>query len=150
MEKTMVILMGIQGSGKSTFYSKYLADRFVRVNLDTLHSRYREQQLITECLQRGESFAVDNTNPTKADRARYIPIAREAGYRIVGYFLESKLQPCIERNNCREGKEKIPAHAIAMTSNRLELPSYAEGFDELYFVKNDGETMSVEKWRDDL
>ena len=38
--------------------------------------------------------------------------------------------------------------AIAATSNKLEMPSYREGFDELYFVKNDGEKMAIEKWRD--
>lgn len=35
MEKTMIIIIGIQGSGKSTFYHKYLSDSYVRVNLDT-------------------------------------------------------------------------------------------------------------------
>ncbi len=36
MNKTIAILMGLQGSGKSTFYKMYLSDNFVRVNLDTL------------------------------------------------------------------------------------------------------------------
>ena len=36
-----------------------------------------------------------------------------------------------------------------MTSNRLELPRYDEGFDELYYVANDGETMTVVKWEDE-
>lgn len=148
MEKTLVILMGIQGSGKSTFYRKHLADRYVRVNLDTLKTRHQEKLLIAECVQKGISFAVDNTNPTKADRQRYIPLAQQEGYRIVGYFMESKLQPCIMRNNLRTGAAKIPAAAIAATSNKLQLPSFDEGFDELYFVKNDGETMHIEQWRE--
>ncbi len=40
MSKTIVILMGLQGSGKSTFYSRHLADDFVRINLDT--SKWRD------------------------------------------------------------------------------------------------------------
>ena len=48
----------------------------------------------------------------------------------------------------REGKEKIPAKVIAMTSNRLELPSRSEGFDELYFVGNDGQNMTISEWRE--
>ena len=39
MNKTIAILMGLQGSGKSTFYKTYLSDNFVRVNLDTLKTR---------------------------------------------------------------------------------------------------------------
>lgn len=148
MEKTMVLMVGIQGSGKSTFYHKYLADDYVRVNLDALKSRHQENLLIAECIKEGKCFAVDNTNPTRADRQRYIPLAKSAGYRIVGYFMESKLKVCIARNNLRLGKARIPATAIAATSNKLQIPTYEEGFDELYFVKNDGQIMMIEEWRE--
>ena len=147
MEKTAVIMMGIQGSGKSTFYHTHLKEHFVHINLDSLKTRQRESLLISECIKNGSSFAVDNTNPTIADRQRYIPAAKQAGYKVIGYFMESKLQPCIARNEQRSGKEKVPTAAIAATSNKLQLPSCDEGFDELYFVKNDGKTMTVEKWR---
>ena len=147
MQKTMVIMMGLQGSGKSTFYAKHLAGDYVRVNLDTLKTRYREGLLIDECLREGKSFAVDNTNPTRADRARYISRAQENGYHVIGYFMESKIKDCIARNAQREGKARVPDNAIAATSNRLEIPSFEEGFGELYFVKNDGKSMIIEEWR---
>lgn len=147
MQKTMVIMMGLQGSGKSTFYAKHLSEDYVRVNLDTLKTRHKEGLLIDECLTNGHNFVIDNTNPTRADRARYIPLAQEHGYRIVGYFMESKIKDCIARNALREGKACVPNTAIAATSNKLEIPSYEEGFDELYFVKNDGESMILEEWR---
>ena len=35
-----------------------------------------------------------------------------------------------------------------MTSNKLELPSFDEGFDELYFVANDGTEMKISEWRE--
>ena len=148
MEKTLSIMIGIQGSGKSTFCHNFLAKDFVRVNLDTLKTRHQEKLLIEECIKQEKSFVIDNTNPTKADRQRYIPPAKAAGYKIIGYFMESKLKECMERNNLRHGKEKIPTIAIASTSNRLQMPSYDEGFDELYFVKNDGNTMSISEWRE--
>ena len=91
---------------------------------------------------------IDNTNPTSQDRARYISLAKQAGYQIIGYFMQSKLNDCIERNNRREGKAKISSAAIAGTSNKLELPSYSEGFDELYFVMIDNDNFSVQEWRD--
>ena len=141
-KKTVYIMMGIQGSGKSTFCSIFLSDA-VRINLDILHTR------IADCQKKGCDYVVDNTNPTREDRARYIPVAREAGYRVIGYFMQSRLQECIQRNNQRDGKEKIPSKAIAMTSNKLEMPSRSEGFDELYFVKNDGESMFISEWRED-
>ncbi|MDE7479225.1 MAG: ATP-binding protein, partial [Lachnospiraceae bacterium] len=77
---------------------------------------------------------------------KYIVKAKENGYKIIGYFMQSQLQACIARNELREGKEKVPAKAIAATSNKLEMPSYAEGFDELYFVHMTDTGTVIEKW----
>ena len=66
MKKIMVI--GCPGSGKSTFYKMHLENSFVRVNLDTLKTRYQEDLLIKKCIDNDESFAVDNTNPTRIER----------------------------------------------------------------------------------
>ena len=145
--KKAIIMIGIQGSGKSEFCRRYFAD-VERVNLDTLKTRNNEKRMIADCHERGCDYVIDNTNPTRADRARYIPVAKEAGYRVIGYFMQSRLHECIARNDRREGKEKIPAKAIAMTSKKLEMPSRDEGFDELYFVANDGETMTITEWRE--
>jgi hypothetical protein len=61
--------------------------------------------------------------------------------------MESKIKDCIARNALREGKARVPNNAIAATSNKLEIPSFKEGFHELYFVKNDGKSMIIEEWR---
>ena len=145
--KKMIIMMGLQGSGKSTFYLKFLSEEYIRVNLDTLKTRHQERLLIDKCIGEGKNFVIDNTNPTRADRARYISLAKEQGYHVIGYFMESKIKNCIARNALREGKARVPNTAIAATSNKLEIPSYEEGFDELYFVKNDGVSMTIEEWR---
>ena len=145
-EKTIAIMIGIQGSGKSTFCQKYLPN-FYRINLDTLKTRHQEQLAIDECFKCGRNFVIDNTNPTIDERGKYILRAKKEGYKILGYFMESKINDCIERNNQRTGKACIPATAIAATSNKLQLPSYDEGFDELYFVKNNGLDMAIEDWR---
>ena len=110
--------------------------------------RHQEDLLIQKCITGGQSYAIDNTNPQKADRARYIPAAKAAGYHIIGYFLESKIADCIERNRRRSGKERIPDTAVACISNKLEMPSLSEGFDELFFVKNNGRDMEIQKWRE--
>ncbi|MBQ9881278.1 MAG: AAA family ATPase, partial [Synergistes sp.] len=105
--------------------------------------------LLRSCIDKGLDFVIDNTNPTKAERAVYISMAKAAGYRVIGYFFESRLQDCIKRNEQRTGKAKIPAKAIAATSNKLELPSRDEGFDELYFVGRSGSTLMMKsEWRD--
>ena len=145
----MIIFIGIQGSGKSTFYHSYFSD-MIHINLDTLRTRHREREAIKSCIEEDQSFIVDNTNPTKVDRQRYIPFAKEKGYKIIGYYFESKISDCISRNAKREGKARIPDKAIAFTYNRLELPDYKEGFDELYYVKITDEGFMIEEWKDEV
>ncbi len=80
-----IILVGIQASGKTTFYSHRFFSSHVRINLDMLKTRYREHHLFTCCCQYRIPLVVDNTNPRKKDRQRYIPTARENGFSITGY-----------------------------------------------------------------
>lgn len=143
-----VIFIGIQASGKSTFFKRNFSPDFVHINLDKLHTRYQEMKLLEKCLRQRSSFVVDNTNPTFADRKRYIETAKEHGYLIEGYFFQSIIKDCVERNSKRLGKENVPDKAIAYTSNRLEMPLYKEGFDRLYFVQIQNGNFSVEVWKE--
>ena len=139
-------MMGIQGSGKSTFCERYLSLGYTRVNLDTLTTRNKEKLIFEKCLSEGRSMVIDNTNPSRADRQRYIPAAKAHGYRIIGYYMECDLSACIERNNQRSGKARVPERGIYGTLARLERPCKGEGFDKLYYVKNDGVNMKIEDW----
>ena len=147
--KTAVIMIGIQASGKSTFCSKCLPDFFVRISLDELKTRNKEKKLLIDCVSRGLDIVIDNTNPQKDDRLRYIPVLRENDYRIVGYFMQSRIADCIRRNENRQGKSRIPNTAIAATSNKLELPEYEEGFDEIYYVRMLNGEFIVENWEEE-
>lgn len=141
----MAIMTGIQASGKSAFCREYLS-AYDRINLDTLHTRNKENIAIDEAFRAERDMVIDNTNPTMEERRKYILKAKENGYKVIGYFMQSRLQACIARNERREGKEKVPAQAIAATSNKLEIPAYAEGFDELYYVSITDMGILVEKW----
>lgn len=136
-----VIFMGIQASGKSTFFREQFAGRYVHINLDTLKTRYREKVLLTSCIEAQKPFVIDNTNPTPDDRARYILPAKTAGYEITGYYFQSIIQDCAlrneKRNQERAKKQQIPFPALAGTAKKLVLPAYAEGFDTLYYVRID-------------
>ncbi len=149
MEKKMILLIGIPGSGKSTFYDNCLAADYARVNLDTLKTRRREAELIEACFTEGKDFCVDNTNLTKKERAKYITKAQANGWKVVGYFLKSVLKDCIARNELRMGDARLPAKAVAAMSNRMELPSRDEGFDELYFVEIKDRDYVISEWRED-
>lgn len=48
MTMELVLLIGIPGAGKSTFYQRHLAGTHVRVNLDTLKRRPREPPVLSQ------------------------------------------------------------------------------------------------------
>jgi predicted kinase len=110
----IIIFCGIQASGKTTFYKEHFFKTHMRISLDQLHTRNKEQVFINACFSVQQRFVVDNTNPTKAERAKYITAAKSHKYKVIGYYFK--------------------------TNNKLEPPVFSEGFDELYSVEiiNDG------------
>jgi predicted kinase len=147
-----ILFTGIQAVGKSTFYKERFFATHVRINLDMLKTRPRELLLLQACIAAQQPFVVDNTNTLKRDRARYIEAAKPAGFRIVGYYFQSSLKDALLRNSQREGKANIPAKGVLAAYQRLEIPSYTEGFDQLYYVSIDPATgqFLVREWEDEV
>ena len=144
--KKAVIFIGIPACDKTTFYKERFS-ALAHISLDELHSRSKESKLLTTCIENGQSFVVDNTNPTKADRERYISIARAAGYTVVGYYFRSSIGESMDRNAQRTGKARVPDVAVASIHAKLELPDYNEGFDELYYVRIGDDGFIVDEWQ---
>jgi len=132
-----VILIGVQGSGKSTFFRRRFFDTHVRINLDMLRTRAREKILFEACLRAGQPFVVDNTNPTRADRQRYIPACKAAGFRVAAYWFDMTIEECLARNAARAGKQVIPPPGLHACRWRLQPPTKDEGFDAIYRVRTD-------------
>lgn len=146
-----ILFAGLQAAGKSSFYRERFFATHLRINLDMLKTRPREGRLLRFCLETRTRFVVDNTNPTREDRRRYIVPAQEAGFRIVGYYFQSRLEDCQRRNQQRAAPWQVPPAGLFGTHARLELPRYEEGFDELHYVKiaADGGFL-VEGWTDEV
>lgn len=147
----VVILIGIQASGKSTFYKRNFFKSHMHINLDMLKTRNRENIFIDACIRAKQSFVVDNTNPLIEDRKKYINQAKEVGFKVIGYYFKSNINDSVKRNGSRCGKECIPSKAIAATYNKLVIPTYEEGFDKLYYVSiGKDNDFIVEEWDNGL
>lgn len=146
-----VIFMGLQATGKSTFYKDNFFKTHIRINLDMLKTRNRENILVEACLKAKQPFVVDNTNPTIIDRKKYIDIAKAANFKVIGYYFKSNINQAILRNEKREGKEFVPLSGIRSTYAKLELPDKIEGVDELYYVFiNEESKFIVEEWKHEV
>jgi len=134
-----VLLIGLQGAGKTSFYQQKFTQTHVRISLDALKTRAREMALLMSCLTEKKSFVVDNTNATIAARQRYLQPAKAAGYTAVAYYFDVPIADCLKRNQGRSGKERLPPAALFGTHKRMQKPSMEEGFDELFSVQLDTE-----------
>lgn len=142
-----VILVGIQASGKTAFFLERFSRTHIRINLDMLKTRHRERGLIRACLDLKQPFVVDNTNPTKEDRRGYIEQAKQAKFRVVGYYFQSMVDACIERDARRPEKQRVGERGIRGTHARLQVPAKDEGFDALYYVQIDADgNFAVSDW----
>jgi len=135
----LVLFVGLQGSGKSSFYRASFARTHALVSKDLFPNNRdrgrRQRRLIEEAFGAGRSVVLDNTNPTPEDRAAPIALAREHGARVVGYAFDTDVPTALERNRRREGKARVPDVAIHVTAARLRLPTPEEGFDALFTVR---------------
>jgi predicted kinase len=148
----LIIFIGLQASGKSTFFRKHFAATHELVSKDLMRNNKnrarRQTQLVEAALQAGRCVVVDNTNPTVEDRASLIELGKLYNAEILGYYFNSKVSDCLERNQQRSGKSRVPDVAIYATIKKLVRPTYAEGFHQIFFVRmGENCAFKVRLWR---
>ena len=141
----MIIFIGLQASGKTTFYRRFLALTHEHISKDRMRNvrrpGERQEALIHAALAGGKSVAIDNTNPSPEVRAPLIAAARQHGVKVIGIYFDADIRGCQARNAARMGKEKVDPAALFTTRKALRPPEYSEGFDEILTVrlKEDGD-----------
>ena len=145
-----IIFIGIQATGKSSFYKERFLNTHGRISIDLLNTRNKELKFLNTCFETHSAFVVDNTNPSAEERKKYIDLAKENRYTLKGYYFSSEIKKAMKRNNARMGKEKIPEAGIRSCYAKLEIPELSEGFDELYFVELTSDGFKVSDWKNEV
>jgi predicted kinase len=134
----LVILIGLQAAGKSTFRRSQFDGTHAVVSKDDFPNNRRparrQEQLIRESLGAQRPVVIDNTNARREDREQLVQLARSFHARVVAYFFPSKIEESLERNALREGRARVRDVGIHSTAKALVVPSWSEGFDEFYEV----------------
>jgi predicted kinase len=134
----LVVMVGLQGSGKTTWVAEHLAGSHVVVSKDhwpnARHREARQRRVVAQLLADGASVVVDNTDPSPAERAALVELAAAAGVPARAVFLDVPLETCRRRNEARSGRARVPDVGLFSTAARLVPPTTAEGFADVRVV----------------
>lgn len=139
----VAVLVGLQASGKSTFYARCLSGRYALVSKDLFprgakNKQQRQMRLAEEHLAAGRPVAVDNTNPSPQEWGPLLELAHTHRAPVTAYWFPPDVAGSLRRNAARAGRERVPDAGVLATLKRLRKPSPADGFDEVREVRFDG------------
>ena len=143
-EQSMVLLVGLPGSGKSTLgrvLETCLPWKFSRVNQDELSSRQKCVNRAIEILQDGRCPIVDRCNFDAKQRSHFVQLADKSKIPVDCIVLNIDRQICLNRCRTRQGHPTLPPSKAGMVINGMskdwKVPSPKEGFRNIFIVEND-------------
>ncbi len=141
--KKLILLIGIQGSGKTTLAKKLVTKGFSRICADDIRGELFGDPIIQadtskvfeiffarleKLLADGGDVVVDNTNLNSKHRKPIIDMAKAAGYTDIQlWLLDIPLETCLKRNAQRD--RVVPEETITNYHNELNRyrPHRSEG-----------------------
>lgn len=158
----IVLVIGIQGSGKSTHVEPFVQRGYIRLNRDQMGASTSMAavlaHLMSAMLVQKKSVVLDNTFCTAIDRYPFIDAAHKCGYKARALVMDTSFEDA-QYNVCQRmirnggkllGPEDykttkaewaIPPAAMFAYRKKYEAPRTTEGFDSIepvHFVrKND-------------
>ena len=159
-ELSLVVMIGVSGSGKSTFAAKYF-DKFEVVSSDTCRGIISNDEnsldattdafdlvhyIIGKRLKNGLLTVVDATNVQAASRKQLVQLAREYHVLPVAIVLNMPERVCQDRNAARDDRH-MGRHVIRQQRLNLKRSLRGlkrEGFRQIYVLNSPEEVEQVE------
>jgi predicted kinase len=142
-EPMFIMVVGLPGSGKSTYIEKYLSDMRVHssdaireelsgdVNnqdinkqvFETLHKRVKEDLL------KGNNVVYDATNISWKRRKAFLSELNKISCYKKCILLATPFELCVDRNYARD--RQVPYHVIERMYKNFDIPWYNEGWNTI-------------------
>jgi len=139
-KKEMVILIGYPASGKSSiaeqiqsisYYNEIICDI---INRDTLKTINKCLKVCETSIKKDKNVIIDNTNPDKKTREKFIKLAQKYKYKIVCIEMKTSMIESMHNNYFRAfnfNKQLIPKIAYNVYKSKYKTPTILEGFKEI-------------------
>jgi predicted kinase len=152
LNNTLYIVVGLPGSGKSTYATNFIKDKDIEyLSSDELRAKFGSgetdqtctnqvfghiKRKVDEFLKDGKNVLVDATNVNRKERSDYINTTKKYGTKIVAIVFKMDRQGLIDRNKKRgeQGGRVVPTFVIDKMLAKYEEPSYSEGIDVIIYV----------------
>lgn len=162
MIPTLVMLVGLPCSGKSTFVQPYTKSPHVEVfSSDTLREElfgnvdhqtdndllFKElHKRIKNCLKSGKSAIYDATNINYKRRMAFLAELKNIPCHKECVLMATPYEVCLERNKTRD--RKVPEYVIERMYKNFDIPYYYEGWDNIKIKYSEGAESSFGWSRD--
>lgn len=150
----MLILIGLPGSGKSTFANKLTDIGWVRVNQDELGTRKKCESIVTNGLNQGKSVVVDRCNFDYEQRHHFVALAYHSKISDIRcLWIDTPSEICKSRVCVRKNHPTIPEgnkgiEIIDKFESSMVPPIHEEGFYKILHVQTESQLDSaIEEFR---
>ena len=149
---TLILLVGIPGSGKTTYAKEYVNSHLNTIHLssDSIRAELYGNESIQgnpadvfslmqkraiEALNDGIDVIYDSTGITRKDREGIINVCPKFA-KIEAHIIWAPIELCITRDATRE--RTVGKEVIDRMLKRFQAPYYDEGIDEIKIIKPNG------------
>lgn len=145
MKPILAVMVGISGSGKSTFASGLRASlKAELVQTDAIRAELTgnaedqsqngkvfaiAKSRINDYLSSGKNTIIDATSLDVKDRKDWIDIGKANNAEMRAYFVDTPVDVAKRQNASRT--RKVPEFVINKQASKLQSPTKAEGFDSV-------------------
>jgi bifunctional polynucleotide phosphatase/kinase len=139
-KKEMIIMIGYPASGKSSISNLIQEKGFLNniyykiINRDTIKTIDKCIKETQNALKYKMNVIIDNTNPSKENRKKFIDIGKKYGYKIIAIKMNTTRQESIHNNYYRSfiyRKELIPEIVYNIYDSKYQKPSLDENIDKI-------------------
>lgn len=151
----LIVMMGVPGSGKSTWVKNNLTQRDIWVSRDAIRYSLLDEdddyfakedeviktfiQGINDMLQKGFRYVyADATHLHPKGRAQLLNGLTVKPDAIYVAYLDVPLETILIRNAQRTGRALVPEKVVKRMYNSISLPTKEEGVDAIFFINKDG------------